>query len=174
MIRNQNIASNVDEVAFLCRDNAINGLKVNLFFTWSPLCPKEKYLPRMDNWHKSIFLVCSSFNDRSSMNISSWSNTNRSFYCPPPLAHENFGQNVLANLCLDAPHSVLTFIGLVHSAHLFGTLGQMFAIRAGKRVTQQNGILLKTNEWKLCLIKVGPCFFGWGSINSNFFFVIKD
>ena len=75
----------------------------------------------------------------------------------------------MANLCLDAPHSVLTFIGLVHSAHLFGTLGQMFAIRAGKRVTQQNGIVLKTNEWKLCLIKVGPCFFGWGSINSNFF-----
>ena len=61
---------------------------------------------------------------------------------------------------IDAPHSVCPFIELVRSAHLFDTLERMFAIQAGKRVTQLNGILSNTNEWKLCLLKVGPpCFF---------------
>ena len=60
---------------------------------------------------------------------------------------------------IDPPHLVSPFIELVRSAHLFDTLEEMFAIRAGKRVTQQNGILSKTNEWKLCLLK---CLFGWG------------
>ena len=41
MIRNQNIDSNVDEVAFLCRDNAINRLQVN-FFWRDHLCVQKK------------------------------------------------------------------------------------------------------------------------------------
>ena len=59
---------------------------------------------------------------------------------------------------IDAPHSICQFIELVCSAHLF-------AIWVGKRVNQPNGIVSKTNELKLCLLKVG--LFWGGSINSS-------
>ena len=152
MIRNQtlssNIFSNIAKVAFIRRDNAINWLKVNFFSPWSPLCPWAKYESRMYNLHKSFSLF---------VQVSpQWWKLNEHFQ----FRRLNYFTINLAEMfwriyAIDAPHSVCQFIELVCSAHLF-------AIWVGKRVNQPNGIVSKTNEWKLCLLNVGlPCFFGF-------------